>query len=186
MSNEKQSVVTSVQGNGTWDSSYGLFYKWEIAFENGDVGEYLSKTNPQSKFSIGGLSWYIKEVRKTANGEFVKIKPAQNPSLDSQKSAKHSANKDNVDWDAKDRRIVRQNALSHATSLVASGKVKLNELISFAERFESWVYRDDNNLKTKPLEPQKEVIQVPQKDVSISHTMPPLESFSETPDDLPF
>ena len=40
---QKKSTVTNVQSNGTWDGQYGLMHKFEVSFENGDVGEYLSK-----------------------------------------------------------------------------------------------------------------------------------------------
>jgi len=53
-------------------------------------------------------------------------------------------------WDAKDRRIVRQNALSHATALVcAVGGLTLGEIDEYAslicklaEKFEIFVYRN--------------------------------------------
>ena len=47
----KNSKVTSVQSNGTWEGKYGMMYKFEIGFENGDVGEYSSKNQEQNKLS---------------------------------------------------------------------------------------------------------------------------------------
>ena len=47
---QKKSIVKSVTPNGTWEGQYGLMYKFEIEFENGDVGEYLSKSENQDKF----------------------------------------------------------------------------------------------------------------------------------------
>ena len=46
----KKSKVMSVQANGTWEGSYGVMYKNEIVFQNGDVGEYSSKSKEQNKF----------------------------------------------------------------------------------------------------------------------------------------
>ena len=48
----KNSKVTSVQSNGSWEGKYGIMYKFEIGFENGDVGEYSSKNQEQNKFVI--------------------------------------------------------------------------------------------------------------------------------------
>lgn len=54
------------------------------------------------------------------------------------------------DWDAKDRRIVRQNVLRHATEIVTSDlgnqndnqEDKFKQVIKLAEQFEEWVYRE--------------------------------------------
>jgi hypothetical protein len=33
---EKTSKVTNVAGIGTWNGNYGVMYKFEVSFENGD------------------------------------------------------------------------------------------------------------------------------------------------------
>jgi hypothetical protein len=40
---EKTSKVTNVAGIGTWNGQYGVMYKFEVSFENGDSGQYMSK-----------------------------------------------------------------------------------------------------------------------------------------------
>jgi len=50
MAEVKTSKVVAVTPNGTWDGSYGTMYKFEIVFQNGDVGEYSSKSKDQNKF----------------------------------------------------------------------------------------------------------------------------------------
>ena len=45
----KKSVVVAAQPNGTWEGKFGLMFKHEIAFENGDSGEYSSKDQNQTK-----------------------------------------------------------------------------------------------------------------------------------------
>ena len=52
----KKSKVVSVQANGTWEGKYGVMYKYEVAFENGDAGEYSSKSAEQNKFVEGQLT----------------------------------------------------------------------------------------------------------------------------------
>lgn len=68
-----------------------------------------------------------------------------------------------VDWDAKDRKIVRQNSLNHADNFLnylhSSGQLadtkqdKIKEVyFKFAQECEEWVYRED----AKPDEPVKD------------------------------
>lgn len=59
----KKSKVKSVQGNGTWNSPNGLFYKWEVEFENGDVGGAMTKKTPQDRFVVGKETSYTIEDR---------------------------------------------------------------------------------------------------------------------------
>jgi hypothetical protein len=68
----KESKVTNVQGNGTWETTDGTtFYKFEISMENGDSGEYYAKTQDQTKFKVGEVTTYTYK-----GGKFPKIKPA--------------------------------------------------------------------------------------------------------------
>jgi len=50
----RTSKIKSKQGNGTWNSDkYGMFYKWEIEMENGDVGNSLTKDEMGKAYEIG-------------------------------------------------------------------------------------------------------------------------------------
>ncbi|QDP56686.1 MAG: hypothetical protein Unbinned3205contig1001_21 [Prokaryotic dsDNA virus sp.] len=66
----KNSKVMSVQANGSWEGNYGVMYKFEIVFQNGDVGEYSSKSQAQNKFEQGAETEYEYHA-----GQFPKIKP---------------------------------------------------------------------------------------------------------------
>ena len=68
----KNSKVTRVTGNGTWEGNYGLMYKFEIEMENGDIGENLSKSS-ECKFKEGQQTEY-----QFVDGQFPKIKPVNN------------------------------------------------------------------------------------------------------------
>ena len=46
----KKSKVKKVQANGTWEGKFGMMYKFEVEFEDGNAGEYSSKTQDQNKF----------------------------------------------------------------------------------------------------------------------------------------
>jgi len=67
---QKRSKVVSVQANGTWDGQYGTMYKFEVVFQNGDVGEYSSKNKEQNKFEVGQEADY-----EYTGGKFPKVKP---------------------------------------------------------------------------------------------------------------
>ena len=70
---EKKSKVNGVSANGTWDSKYGTMYKFEVSFENGDVGEYNSKTQDQTKFVIGQEAEYSITSREYNGNTFYTI-----------------------------------------------------------------------------------------------------------------
>lgn len=185
MSEIKNAVVTSVQGNGTWDSQHGTLYKWEVSFENGDVGEYLSKATPQTKFVIGQPAYYSYETRQTSAGTFYKVRPAQDPNAQPSFSGGNKE-KANIDWDAKDRRIVRQNALGHSVNLVVNNKIDLTELFTHAEQFENWVYREDKQptfqQETKTATAKANTPNA----VGNIPPQPPIDIYTATNDDLPF
>ena len=69
----KKSKVTRVTGNGTWEGNYGLMYKFEVEMENGDIGEYMTKSETQNKFIEGTETDYT-----FIDGNFPKIKPINN------------------------------------------------------------------------------------------------------------
>mgnify|MGYP000609053741 CR=1 FL=1 len=68
---EKTSKVLNVQANGSFDSQYGTFYKFEVDFENGDGGQYPTKTSTQNKFVVGQEATYTIEQK----GQYFNVKP---------------------------------------------------------------------------------------------------------------
>ena len=87
----KNSIVKSIQPNGTWEGKYGLMYKFEIGFENGDVGEYSSKNKLQDKFYIGSKTDY-----EYIDGKFPKVKPVYiKPDSFNQSSPNQNVDKNN-------------------------------------------------------------------------------------------
>lgn len=69
---EKKAVVQNVQSNGTFESKFGTLYKFEIEMDNGDIGEYSSKSKEQTKFVQGTLVDYQWDITYP---KFPKIKP---------------------------------------------------------------------------------------------------------------
>jgi|TARA_R110000824_G_scaffold84682_3_gene211053 hypothetical protein len=136
MSIEK-SVVAKVTPNGTWDGQYGLMYKFEIEFENGQGGEYLSKFENQTKFVVGEET----EYERTERGQFVKIKPVSN-FQPGQSSGGGFKKDDNVQ-----KMIVRQSSLKASIDLICAGKIEPQDWKKSADSFVDWVYgKEDSSL----------------------------------------
>jgi len=120
----KTSKVTAVQANGTWQGNYGLMYKYEVTFENGDTGEYSSKTEHQTKFKIGVEAEYT-----ITEGKYPKVKPVY-------------VQGGSVGWQpnpGRDLKIVKQSCLKAAVELCVAGEVSLAKLLTTADKLVAWV-----------------------------------------------
>ena len=130
----KTSKVVSNQASGSLDLTHGTFFKFEISFEDGTVGEYLSKTQDggNKNFPIG----VEKEFEVTENKFGKKIKPHF-----SQKSFTPSqAFTENPD---RQRMIVKQSSLKVAADLcIANNKTDLNTIFKTANTIVDWVMED--------------------------------------------
>ena len=121
----KKSKVTQVTSNGSWEGKYGTMFKFEVSFENGDTGEYSSKSKDQTKFVEGEL----------ANYEFVphekwpKVKPIT-------EGFTPNVNYNNSN---KDELICRQNALTSAVRSLGEG-CKVEEYVRRAEIFKQYTF----------------------------------------------
>ena len=128
---QKKSKVTNVQSNGTWEGSYGTMYKFEVTFENGDTGEYSSKSLDQNKFVIGHETEY-----EFTDGKYPKVKPVYNAPNGG------SFNKYNNDPN-RQKMIVKQSSLKVASDLcIANNKTDLNSVFNMAEQIVLWVMDD--------------------------------------------
>ena len=134
---EKKSKVNGVSANGTWDSKYGTMYKFEVSFENGDVGEYNSKTQDQNKFVIGQEADYSITSREYNGNTFYTIKPVQ-----AQQSFGGGYKKD----PETEKRIARMSVLKVASDLVVNGDVKLHDLTKVAIILEQYVEKGTDTM----------------------------------------
>ena len=126
----KNSIVKSVQANGTWEGKYGMMYKFEIGFENGDVGEYSSKNQDQEKFNIGQQTDY-----EYIDGKFPKVKPVYiKPDNFNQSSPQKS--------DDVQKLIVRQSSLKAAVDF--NNDCTAEEVLNNADKFYNWVMSVNN------------------------------------------
>jgi len=134
MAETKKGVVTSAQGNGTWDSKYGTMYKFEVAFDNGDVGEYNSKSQDQAKFIVGQEAEYTISSREYNGSMYYTIKPAQPVGGFTAGGYKAKADPE------KDKRIAKLAVLKSATELVTAKLVDRKDIFAIADEMMKWVY----------------------------------------------
>jgi hypothetical protein len=127
---EKTSKVTHIAGNGTWESpQYGTFYKFEVGMENNDIGEYMSKTQDQSKFKLGQDATYTIEGKDYNGKTFYRIKPVETkPSFTPR-----------VADPEKELKITRMSVLKASTDLVVAGKIPMDKIIEYSKHFEAYV-----------------------------------------------
>ena len=133
----KKSIVTSCQADGSWTSKkYGTeFYRFEIAFENGDSGEYSSKSVEQTKFVTGQEAEYTIEN----NGYGNKIKPVSSYEGGNTGSSSSGGYKSKGRSAETELSIVRQSSLKCATDyVIANGGDELR-VIEVAELLTAWV-----------------------------------------------
>ena len=129
----KKSVVKQAQANGGWNGKYGYMYKYEIAFENGDSGEYSSKSAEQNKFVVGQETEYTLEAGQYGN----KIKPINNWQPNAQVSTPKQSN------DKVQEYIIKQSSLKCAVDYVIANGGNEGKVIEVAEMFTNWVLKGD-------------------------------------------
>ena len=128
----KKSIVKSCQADGSWTSKkYGTeFFTFEVAFENGDAGQYSSKSREQTKFVAGQEAEYTIED----NGYGMKIKP-----VSSYEGGNTGGYKSKAMSPERELSIVRQSSLKCATDyVIANGGDELR-VIEIAEVLTKWV-----------------------------------------------
>jgi len=132
----KKSKVKSNQASGSLALTHGTFFKFEISFEDGTVGEYLSKTQDggNKNFPIG----VEKEFEVTENKFGKKIKPHF-----SQKSFTPSqAYTENPD---RQRMIVKQSSIKVALDFMVAKNPKtlyVDDVFKVADKIVDWVMED--------------------------------------------
>ena len=141
---ETRSKVTQVTGNGTWNSQYGLLYKFEVHFENGEYGTYMSKSLEQNKFIVGQEADYTRYGKQSSNGAmYYTIKPVQ-PQQQFGGGGKPAYQKD----PETEKRIARMSVLKVAGDLVVNGVVKMHDLTKVASFLEQYVMTGQDTMTT--------------------------------------
>ena len=135
----KKGKVTQVQPNGTWEGNYGMMYKFEVTFDNGDVGEYSSKSEQQTKFIEGEEAEY-----EFTGGKFPKVKPYYvPPSSGGQTYYKKDDNVQDL--------IIRQSSLKAAVDYCKGNNCSPEEVCETADIFVNWVMNNKTKIKEDDL-----------------------------------
>ena len=125
----KKSKVINVQGGGTWspkDDPTKIFYKNEVEFENGDIGEYSSIKRDQDKFVVGQETDY----QYIAHEKFPRVKPIyQKPQSF---SSNGSVGKGGY-TDADKMRMAKSVAIKSASIYFQQREGKLNDIKKYAD-----------------------------------------------------
>lgn len=139
----KSSKVTNVQGNGTWDGKYGLMYKFDVEMENGDHGEYSSKSQDQNKFVVGENVEYEHSFNEYNGNKYYKIKPVST----FQPRNNFSSPKSND----QQKSIEYQSMLRTASIFLANRNLSRVDLTKAADELYDWlqVKKNENNNNTK-------------------------------------
>jgi len=130
---EKQAVINSVQGNGTYQGQYGLLYKWEVAFDNGDYGTAMTKEEQQSTWIVGKSVRYDIQAKEYNGRQYFNVKAVQDKPAG-------GGGKSYAKDPETEKRITRMSVLKAATDLVIAEKLSMAELLVYSEVFEKWVY----------------------------------------------
>lgn len=138
---QKTSKVNHIAANGSWSSEkYGTFYRFEIGFENGDSGEYSSKSQDQNKFVMGQPATYTITSRDHNGKTYFTIKPAEQPTQSGggfQPRAKDPET---------EKRITRMSVLKVASDLVVNGEIKLHDITKVAIILEHYILTGDDSM----------------------------------------
>jgi hypothetical protein len=132
----KTNKITSVQSEGTWDSPNGLMYKWEVYFENGDLGQAMTKDKEHKTWTVGSTVNYT--LTPNANpkylGKLTLIKDA-----DKQFPSSSNGFSNPVDNDLKQRMIIAQSSLSSAVEFYKGQTLDVSDTLACAKKFYDWV-----------------------------------------------
>jgi len=117
---QKKSVVKSVIFKKAHSGNNGLFYIFDLMFENGDKGQYISNKEQQDSFKEGQETEYT--IDEKVNGQYknYSIKPVR------QAGARPMGN---PVFEHK------RTALKCATDLAAAGKIETKDISKYSESF---------------------------------------------------
>ena len=158
----KTSKVLVCNFNRTFQGQYGEMFVYQVIFENGDTGEYNSKSSSQDKFIVGQEANY--ELIPPANSKHApKIKPV-NPEYQGKQGGGFKGLSP-----AQTTSIERQSALKAAVEFagyyISKGdKISPKDVRTFAIAFYDFISRGET---TKEAQPQPTPSPQPQEKTGI-------------------
>ncbi len=117
----KQSKIVNVQGNGSWQGTYGTMYQFEYTLENGDIGLANHKKN-EPRFNIGEDVNYQITKDKVGNDAISFITADQPNNYNNNKKQSQGSF-----------------ALSYAKDLAVADKISVDNILNKAAEFNNWL-----------------------------------------------
>ena len=131
-----KSKVLKAEPNGSWEGQNGTLYKYTILFDNGDQGEYSSKSDDQNKFVVGEEV----EYERIDKGKYIHIKPIYNFQPNTNYAPKKDGNVQEY--------IIKQSSLKASVDIcIAQGTYNTEDVIARAEIFVDWVMNTQDGNK---------------------------------------
>lgn len=116
-----KAIVKSVEPNGTYESNYGLMYKYKITIGE-HSGEYSSK-----KYQTSSADGFPFQVDNEAEYEFV---DGQYPKIKTVQTS---------NWGGKKAGSNASFALSYSKDLVVADKIEIGQILDTATRLNKWL-----------------------------------------------
>lgn len=136
METRKSRVAKVIHNLKQFESKFGTMYVHEVAFDNGDKGEYNSKTDTCQKFVEGQEADYTIETTRTGNYTNTKIKHLS-PETSGNSGGGFSGGKKSF---AGNESFALSYAKDLACAHIEKGKeMKAEQVIQVAEAFYQWL-----------------------------------------------
>ena len=121
----KKAKVSLAQFKSDYEGKYGMMYYHTIEFDNGDKGQYCSKSKEQNKFVVDKEADYtIEKTEKNGYTNYT-IKPYTENTFQGGGGKKQSNN--------------ASFALSYSKDLVIAGKVSIEQILETANKLNNWL-----------------------------------------------
>ena len=134
----KTSIVKQTTFKREFKTQYGQFFVHIIEFNNGDTGEYVSKSNPQSNFVVGKEAMYdMTPAKDNMGNQYFKITIAK---ADNQQGTSYTPNNGgNAAKPAFTPKVDNStgmmvgNAITNACNLACHGVIQMDQVRATAE-----------------------------------------------------
>lgn len=190
----KTSQVVKCQFKKEWQSKNGPMYSWQVMFDNGDSGEFNTKSPDKGPWDVGAEANYTlepKDYNGTTYYKGTKITPFQQgaPSGGGSKWTPDPEKESRKERWAKQILIGRQACMNTAASLISAGcgASTVENLTGIADQLEAWVKRgiDIRVLASGPVAPVESARPAPTPAPPPKPTPVPVSSPNDE-SDLPF
>lgn len=177
---EKTSKVTQISGAGHYDGQYGRMYRFEVHFENGDYGQYMSKSQDQTKFVMGQDATYTRESKEHNGNTYYTIKPAQTNAFAG------GGNKGYQKDPETEKRISRMSVLKVAGDLCIAGKIELHSITNVAQILERYVMTGEDSMTAVYHQHSQKQKPKQMGNIEKAFQEEAIKQMAEEEDDLPF